>query len=179
MKLLMYHLDHLELVDRKKSDRPKNIIVTNNKSKNVINDVLGIFICIEVADDISYVEEAVDEVKRQRPMAGKSGKVIIIPFVHLSKYIKKSKKSIEILEEFAKQLSKANFIVEKGSFGWHKDFIFSGFVPGHRGSIAYRTIPNNFDGDLMNILSIEDKEKVITKFIEIVGIEKIKEMMGE
>ena len=164
MRFLLIHCSELRLRDINRSDRPSEILEVETEKmsdEQVYHDILGVFICVESADKVEYIEDAVSEIKRHKPMAGLSNTVVVIPFAHLSSHIAPPSKAIYIIESLIKELRNERFSVYGASFGYHKDFALSWLVPGHSGCVAFRRIPNKIDTDVENLLKSYGKDKLL------------------
>jgi len=95
--------------------------------------------------------------------------LIIVPFAHLSHFLADSGKAISILNLVNEKLENLHINVERSSFGYHKSLecILSDFtIYGHRGSVAYRQIPNNVEKEFVNLveeLGLGAAEDIIKK----------------
>jgi len=109
---------------------------TSGRFKNVV----AVFACIELGDDMIHVRTAVKEIMTYLQMIRQKN-VVVIPFVHLSSNIAQPQDAIRNINEMIHSLRSAGADVCEASFGFHKDFELHSFrAYGHPGSVCFRSI---------------------------------------
>ena len=142
MKLLIWHCDRLESVDRAKSTRPPEIKqLVSEKQKAAFTNILAVFACIEKGDTKRETAEAVKSVIAILEMIDCNREVVIIPFAHLSANLANPKAAIELLKASQQLLKEAAIETHMISFGYHKDFELHFRSSGHPGSVSFRHFP--------------------------------------
>jgi len=125
VRILQTHSDWIEY-----EPVQKEIALAEDVEKKVykLNDVLVIFTAVEIGDDENVGKTAIDEVKEFLKNL-KINRILIYPFVHLSKNPAKPNDALRVLktmEEYAKELKIETY---RAPFGWNKRI--TNAVKGH------------------------------------------------
>ena len=174
VRLLLIHCKTIGFKDIRKSNRPLGIN-PNGKQEQSYKDVLAVFICIENWDETIEIEQGIKTVMDHLELIKKS-EIVLIPFAHLSYYLADPDKSFLIINQIASDFRKKGVLVNKSSFGYHKqlDFQISDLIAfGHPGSVAFRRFPDNIELELKNYImeyGIENTKILVSKL----SIEKTK-----
>lgn len=154
------HCKYISFEDKRKSNRPENIIPIKRGLQELSNTISA-FICVEKWDKIENVENYVDIIVQYAKLI-KNNYIFIVPFAHLSNNLANSENSIEILDLITQKLKAKEFIIYESSFGYHKKFeyeLIKSSVYPHPGSVAYRQFPIDIQDELLNYIKSFGIEK--------------------
>jgi len=169
LRLLLIHCKTIGFKDIRKSNRPSGIN-PNREQEQSYKDILAVFICIENWDEKKEIEQGIQTVMDHLELIKKS-EIVLIPFAHLSYYLADPDKSFSIINQIASDFQNRGVLVNKSSFGYHKelDFQLSDLdAYGHPGSVAFRRFPDNIELELKNYImqyGIENTNILISKLI--------------
>ena len=147
MKLLLIHSYFIEFEAKQKALKTAEEIT---KGKQRIEECLVVFSTTEEKDTAKVLENTVKEIESVAGQVGTT-KIVIYPFVHLSKTPAKPEIALANLEKIKTDLSK-KFEVTRAPFGWYKTFTIK--CKGHPLSELSREISE-----------IEETKKVVVKNI--------------
>lgn len=136
MRSLILHTNRFATNILEKSNWPKGIISQEiDSDSECMKDCLVVFFCVEEGDDEKQVEAVYNEVSKTAREV-KVGKLMISPFVHLSKNIAKPKIAKRLYEQLMNRFKNSDFDVQSSCFGYHKRLFLD--VKGYPGSFRYR-----------------------------------------
>ncbi|HLI46054.1 MAG TPA: threonyl-tRNA synthetase editing domain-containing protein [Geobacterales bacterium] len=124
MKILALHCDYVRYEPIEKEIKYAE---DTEKKKYEIKEVLLLLTAIEVNDNEETIQKCLEEIKRiSKEIAAR--RILIYPFAHLSKELKRPSEAIKILAKLREEASK---IIETHSapFGWNKSLELK--IKGH------------------------------------------------
>lgn len=115
MKILALHCDYV-----KYEPIAKEIKIAEDVERRIYEykEVLLLLTAIESADDEATLSSMLNEIKRAAKEIGVK-KILLYPFAHLSKDLKRPSEAIKILQKLKNELAK-DFEVYSAPFGWNK-----------------------------------------------------------
>jgi threonyl-tRNA synthetase len=136
MRSLILHVDKFATKLIEESKWPKGIIPEVKKSnKEEMKKCLVVFFCVENGDTKKQVEEMYKEILKTAEEVN-TKKLLISPFVHLSKNIAKPETAKNLYEFLMSKFIDSDFTVQSSHFGYHKSLLLD--IKGHPGSFRYR-----------------------------------------
>ena len=150
MKLLLIHSDFIEFEAKEKALKSAE---EAKKGRQRIEDCLVVFCTTEENDSENVIEKTVEEIEN---VAGQVGakRIVVYPFVHLSKTPAKPDFALKSLEKIKADLSK-NFEVVRAPFGWYKSFTIK--CKGHPLSELSREISEKAEEKSVTAKSVSGK----------------------
>lgn len=121
MILDCYQCSSCYFEDKEPSSRIDPSTISPPQSKTVFENVLVIFVCIEMYDDKQELKQAVEELRTISDMLGKRP-IILCPNVHLSIDKGPEKQAKFLIGEMEKMLGADGHDVHLLSFGYHKRY---------------------------------------------------------
>jgi len=140
MKGLIFRCNRFEFKDTEKSTKPKGIGKLDVKfSRGKFKDVILILLCVEKDDREEYIGKAAKRIEELDEDFYKLRKVVVAPFVHLSRDIESPKRALDICRKLSKRLREHGFDVDEVTFGTHKSSIID--FRGHPAAVSYFEFP--------------------------------------
>jgi len=121
MILDCYQCSSCYFEDREPSTRIDPDTISAPQSRTVFNDVLVVFVCIELYDDRRELDEAVEEFAALAELLGKRP-IVLCPNVHLSIDKAPEKQAVWLITELDRMLVEKGYEVHRLSFGYHKKY---------------------------------------------------------
>jgi len=178
MKILFLHSDYIKIFPTEKAVEEAEEI---EKKEIYVENCLVSFVAVEKYDNIETVKKAVENIENVLESI-KVNKVVIYPYVHLTRFPKDSENSLIILREIANKLKEKGYEVYRAPFGWYKSFEIK--VKGHPLAELSRNIYTNIDPidyllDTLKVLGVQyefykEKEDIVVKIKETKEAEKPK-----
>lgn len=121
MILDCYQCSSCYFEDKEASTRIDPAAISPQQPRMTFNDVLVVFICIEIYDDRRELDEAVAEFAALSDLLGKRP-IVLCPNVHLSIDKAPEKQAVWLINELEKALLEEGHEVHRLSFGYHKKY---------------------------------------------------------
>ncbi len=121
MILDCYQCSSCYFEDKEPSTRIDPATISPPQPKRTFNDVLVVFVCIELYDDRRELEEAVEEFASLAELLGKRP-IVLCPNVHLSIDRAPEKQAAWLVGELDKMLVDKGYEIHRLSFGYHKKY---------------------------------------------------------
>lgn len=132
----MLHVNKFVVNVVEESKRPKGISPEKRKSDSEeMGQCLVVFFCVEEGDSKKQVEKMFKEILKTTDEV-KTKKIMISPFVHLSKNIAKPEVAKDLYEKLVEKFVGLDFVVKSSHFGYHKSLLLD--IKGYPGSFRYR-----------------------------------------
>jgi len=139
MKMLFLHSDYIKILPTEKAiDEAEEV----EKQEVVIENCLVCFVAVEKYDNIDTAKKAVENIENVLDSI-KVSRVVIYPYVHLTRFPKDPENSLIILKEITDKLKEKGYEVYRAPFGWYKSFEIR--VKGHPLAELSRNIYVNVD----------------------------------
>lgn len=136
MKSLLLHANKFATTIISSSDKPLGIEPEQQKSKTeIMEQCVVVLFCVEEHDSEMQIDAIYTEINKTCREIG-TKRILISPFVHLSKNIANPVKAKKLYKELLKKYSGTNFVVQSSHFGYHKSLLLD--IKGHPGSFRYR-----------------------------------------
>ena len=136
--------------DKERSSRIDPVTISAQQTKKVFNDVLVVFVCIELYDSKYEIEEAAEEFESILDMIGKRP-IVLCPNVHLSVDRAPEKQAAYLISELENILVARGFEVHLLSFGYHKQYGME--CNGNIGSVVGRRFYGSADKQFLRLLA--------------------------
>ncbi len=136
--------------DKERSSRIDVSTIESPQPKRVFSDVLLVFVCIELYDDVQELQEAVPEFASLSDLIGKRP-VVLCPNVHLSIDKAPEKQAIYLIGELEKMLVAGSYNVDRLSFGYHKQYGME--CNGNVGSVVGRRFYGSAEKQFLRLLT--------------------------
>jgi len=154
MKILFLHSDYLKVIPTKKAIEEAEEI---EMKEIYIEDCLVCFISVEKYDNIETARKAVENIKNVSDSL-KIKRVVLYPYVHLTRFPKDPEGSLIIIKEIADLLKDEGYEVFRAPFGWYKSFEIK--VKGHPLAELSRNIyttldPTDYLLDTLKVLGVQ------------------------
>jgi len=150
MILDCYQCSSCHFEDREQSSRIDPATISIPQQKTVFKDVLLIFVCIELYDDMQELKQASDELQSHSDMLGKRP-IVLCPNVHLSIDRAPEKYAVRMIAELQKMLAARGYDVHCLSFGYHKQFGME--CNGNVGSVVGRRFYGSEQKQFLRLLT--------------------------
>ncbi|MCK4294603.1 MAG: hypothetical protein KAY65_15490, partial [Planctomycetes bacterium] len=121
MILDCYQCSSCYFEDKEPSTRIDPATISPPQPKRVFNNVLVVFVCIELYDDKRELEEAVEEFASLAELLGKRP-IVLCPNVHLSIDRAPEKQAAWLVGELDRMLVDKGYEIHRLSFGYHKKY---------------------------------------------------------
>jgi len=178
MRMLFLHSDYIKILPTEKAiDEAEEV----EKQEVVIENCLVCFVAVEKYDNMDTVKKAVENIESVLDSI-KVNRVVIYPYVHLTRFPKDPENSLIILKEIANRLEEKGYEVYRAPFGWYKSFEIR--VKGHPLAELSRNIYVNVDPvdyllDTIKVLGVpyefyKEGENIIFRIKEAKEVEKTK-----
>lgn len=125
MRILQLHSNFIVFKPVKKEIK---LAEETNETENRIEQVMVLFVAIEKEDNITIVDEAIEELHDFLKNI-KLNRILIYPFAHLSSNLSKPAVALELLKELEKKAKNKQIETFRAPFGWTKQFTIS--IKGH------------------------------------------------
>jgi threonyl-tRNA synthetase len=125
MRILQLHSNFIVFKPVKKEIK---LAEETNETENRIEQVMVLFVAIEKEDNITIVNEAIEELYDFLKNI-KLNRILIYPFAHLSSNLSKPAVALELLKELEKKAKNKQIETFRAPFGWTKQFTIS--IKGH------------------------------------------------
>jgi threonyl-tRNA synthetase len=125
MRILQLHSNFIVFKPVKKEIK---LAEETNETENRIEQVMVLFVAIEKEDNITIVNEAIEELYDFLKKI-KLNRILIYPFAHLSSNLSKPAVALELLKELEKKAKNKQIETFRAPFGWTKQFTIS--IKGH------------------------------------------------
>ena len=125
MRILQLHSNFIVFKPVKKEIK---LAEETNETENRIEQVIVLFVAIEKEDNITIVDEAIEELHDFLKNI-KLNRILIYPFAHLSSNLSKPAVALELLKELEKKAKNKQIETFRAPFGWTKQFTIS--IKGH------------------------------------------------
>ncbi|MCK5625482.1 threonine--tRNA ligase [Candidatus Bathyarchaeota archaeon] len=125
MRILQLHSNFIVFKPVKKEIK---LAEETNETENRIEQVMVLFVAIEKEDNITIVNEAIEELHDFLKNI-KLNRILIYPFAHLSSNLSKPAVALELLKELEKKAKNKQIETFRAPFGWTKQFTIS--IKGH------------------------------------------------
>ncbi len=136
MRTLILHANKFESKIVSNSNRPYGIKPEDRDSSiDNLEDGLVILFCVENDDTTDRVDALYNEIIKTSSEL-KINKLMISPFVHLSKNIAKPEIAKQLYYNLLSKFENTNFVIKTSAFGYNKSLLLD--VKGHPGSFRYR-----------------------------------------
>jgi threonyl-tRNA synthetase len=136
MRALLLHVNTFATKINLKSNWPIGIKPEKQKSSvEELKQCLVCFFCIEENDTEKQLEDFYQEILKTSTEV-KTKRLMISPFVHLSKNIAKPSVAKKMYEDLLIKFVESDFIIQSSHFGYHKSLLLD--IKGHPGSFRYR-----------------------------------------
>ncbi len=116
MKILLIHSDFLEYEPKTKAIKDAEEC---KKEKKRIDDCLVVFTAVEKDDDEAKIKNTIEEIKHVAEEV-KAKKIVVYPWVHLSKEPAAPAAALQALKQIASGIK--GYEVYRAPFGWYKAF---------------------------------------------------------
>ena len=121
MILDCYQCSSCYFEDKEASTRIDPATISPPQPRKVFNDVLVVFVCIELYDDRRELDQAVAEFAALSDLLGKRP-IVLCPNVHLSIDKAPEKQAVWLINELEKALIEEGHEIHRLSFGYHKKY---------------------------------------------------------
>jgi hypothetical protein len=121
MILDCYQCSSCYFEDKEASTRIDPSTISPPQPRMTFNDVLVVFVCVELYDDRHELENAVEEFAGLSGLLGKRP-IVLCPNVHLSIDSAPEKQAVYLIAEFERMLVEKGYDVHRLSFGYHKKY---------------------------------------------------------
>ncbi|MHC4866795.1 MAG: threonyl-tRNA synthetase editing domain-containing protein [Planctomycetota bacterium] len=136
--------------DREASSRIDPATISARQPREVFENVLLVFICIELYDGREELQEAADEFGALSDLIGKRP-IVLCPNVHLSIDQAPAKQAARLVTELENMLVERKYTVHRLSFGYHKQYGME--CNGNVGSIVGRRFYGSEQKRLLRFLT--------------------------
>ena len=119
MILDCYQCSSCYFEDKEASSRIDPVTISLQQPRRIFENVLVVFVCIEIYDSKQEIEEATEEFGSLSEMIGKRP-IVLCPNVHLSIDKAPEKQAVWLIGELEKKLLANDFEVHRLSFGYQK-----------------------------------------------------------
>jgi len=150
MILDCYQCSSCYFEDKKKSSRIDPLTISEQQPKRIFENVLVVFVCIELYDSKEEVEEAAEEFATLSEMIGKRP-IVLCPNVHLSIDKAPEKQAVWLIGELEKRLIDQDYQVHRLSFGYHKQYGME--CDGNVGSVVGRRFYGSDQKQFLRLLT--------------------------
>ncbi|MHC4535439.1 MAG: threonyl-tRNA synthetase editing domain-containing protein [Planctomycetota bacterium] len=150
MILDCYQCSSCYFEDKKKSSRIDPLTISEQQPKRVFENVLVVFVCVELYDSKEEVEEAAEEFATLSEMIGKRP-IVLCPNVHLSIDKASEKQAVWLISELQKRLIDQDYQVHRLSFGYHKQYGME--CDGNVGSVVGRRFYGSDQKQFLRLLT--------------------------
>jgi hypothetical protein len=150
MILDCYQCSSCYFEDKKKSSRIDPLTISEQQPKRVFENVLVVFVCVELYDSKEEVEEAAEEFATLSEMIGKRP-IVLCPNVHLSIDKASEKQAVWLIDELQKRLIDQDYQVHRLSFGYHKQYGME--CDGNVGSVVGRRFYGSDQKQFLRLLT--------------------------
>ena len=124
MRILQLHCDSIEYTPTKKEIKSAEDI--ENPQTQRLEELVVVFVAIEVGDDSSVAQNAMSQIKNSMEKIG-CKKLLLYPYAHLSSNLAKPSVAITLLQEM--EVYASDLEVSHSPFGWTKSYKVQ--VKGH------------------------------------------------
>jgi hypothetical protein len=121
MILDCYQCSSCYFEDKEPSTRIDPSTISPPQPRMTFNDVLVVFVCVELYDDRHELENAVEEFAGLSGLLGKRP-IVLCPNVHLSIDSAPEKQAVYLIAELERMLAEKGYDVHGLSFGYHKKY---------------------------------------------------------
>ena len=121
MILDCYQCSSCYFEDKEPSTRIDPSTISPPQPRMGFNDVLVVFVCVEIYDDRHELDQAVEEFAAISDLLGKRP-IVLCPNVHLSIDGAPEKQALWLIGELDKMLAEKGYEVHRLSFGYHKKY---------------------------------------------------------
>ncbi len=121
MILDCYQCSSCYFEDKEPSTRIDPSTISPPQPRMTFNDVLVVFVCVELYDDRHELENAVEEFAGLSGLLGKRP-IVLCPNVHLSIDSAPERQAVYLIAELEKMLVEKGYVVHRLSFGYHKKY---------------------------------------------------------
>ena len=121
MILDCYQCSSCYFEDKEPSTRIDPSTISPHQPRMTFNDVLVVFVCVELYDDRHELENAVEEFAGLSGLLGKRP-IVLCPNVHLSIDSAPEKQAVYLIAELERMLVEKGYDVHGLSFGYHKKY---------------------------------------------------------
>jgi hypothetical protein len=121
MILDCYQCSSCYFEDKEPSTRIDPSTISPPQPRMTFNDVLVVFVCVELYDDRHELENAVEEFAGLSGLLGKRP-IVLCPNVHLSIDSAPEKQAVYLIAELQRMLAEKGYDVHGLSFGYHKKY---------------------------------------------------------
>lgn len=121
MILDCYQCSSCYFEDKEASTRIDPSVISPQQPRMTFENVLVVFVCVEIYDDRRELDEAVAEFAALSDLLGKRP-IVLCPNVHLSIDKAPEKQALWLIHELENALSKEGHEVHRLSFGYHKKY---------------------------------------------------------
>jgi hypothetical protein len=121
MILDCYQCSSCYFEDKEPSTRIDPSTISPPQPRMTFNDVLVVFVCVELYDDRHELENAVEEFAGLSGLLGKRP-IVLCPNVHLSIDSAPEKQAVYLIAELERMLAEKGYDVHRLSFGYHKKY---------------------------------------------------------
>ena len=166
MRLLQLHCDHIEYTPTKKEIKSAEDI--ENPQTQRLEELVVVFVAIEVGDDTTVAQDAVSQVKASMEKIG-CKKLLLYPYAHLSSNLAKPSVAMGLLYEMESAAS-STLDVSHSPFGWTKSYKIQ--VKGHPLAESSKVVTkNNSNSKTNNEITSEalNKESKIRSYWKILS----------
>jgi hypothetical protein len=150
MILDCYQCSSCYFEDRKPSTRTDPAAIEPPQSKMAFTNVLLVFICIELYDNIQELQEAVREFESLSHLIGERP-IVLCPNAHLSVDKAPDKQAVWLIGELERILITKGYDVHRLSFGYHKQFGME--CKGNVGSVVGRRFYGSAEKQFLRLLT--------------------------
>lgn len=121
MILDCYQCSSCYFEDKEPSSRIDPSTISQPQPRMTFNNVLVVFVCVEMYDDRRELDQAIAEFGALSNLIGKRP-IVLCPNVHLSIDRASEKYAVRFITEMEKVLTEKGFEVHRLSFGYHKKY---------------------------------------------------------
>ncbi len=121
MILDCYQCSSCHFEDKEPSTRIDPDTISRRQPRQEFENVLVVFVCIEMYDSRQEIEQAVDEFEALSDMLGPRP-IVLCPNVHLSIDKAPEKEAVWLLGQLEEMLKSKSYEVHRLSFGYHKKY---------------------------------------------------------
>lgn len=140
MRGILLHCNRFSFEDKEVSTRPFPIKQEDIQlGRQAGENLLAVLLCIEQGDEYEYIHQAALRVHELNQRFFNLGKILVMPFVHLSNNIEEPQRAKSFCELFSENLSERGYETTVGTFGTHKDAFIN--LAGHPASVSYFEYP--------------------------------------
>ena len=150
MILDCYQCSSCYFEDKEASSRIDPVTISPPQLKRTFENVLVVFVCVEMYDSKKEVEDAAEEFGSLAELIGKRP-IVLCPNVHLSIDKAPEKQAVWLIGELEKMLIDNDYEVHRLSFGYHKQYGME--CDGNVGSVVGRRFYGSDQKQFLRLLT--------------------------